>query len=269
MLKDVESHLIVNLSEAEQSSREKSRQTQNNEFCYNAVSFLKRPFASMQPQADPFIVPVCKDEIEILYQDPHLLLINKPSGLLTLSGKHPLNIDSVHYRLVKDYPTATMLHRLDFGTSGIMLVALDKQINAHIGKQFQNKTVNKRYTAILHGHLARDDGSIDLPIAKDRPNFPLQKICHSTGKQAVTDYKVLQLMQGPDRTRVLFTPVSGRTHQLRIHSREIGHPILGCDLYATDEAFFLAERLMLHATDIAFDHPVTGERVKGTSPCPF
>ena len=223
----------------------------------------------MQPQADPFIVPVCDEEIEILYQDEFLLIINKPESLLTLSGKHPLNKDSVHFRLVKDFPTATMLHRLDFGTSGILIVALNKAINGHIGKQFQDHNVVKTYTALLHGHLDDDEGCIDIPLAKDKLNFPLQKICYAAGKQAITNYQVIERLQEPFATRVMFKPVSGRTHQLRIHSMEIGHPILGCDLYATDEAFFLAKRLMLHATDIEFDHPVTGERVKGFSACPF
>ena len=223
----------------------------------------------MQPQADPFIVPVCHEEIEILYQDQYLLLINKPDTLLTLSGKHPLNKDSVHFRLVKDFPTATLIHRLDFGTSGILIVALNKVVNAHIGKQFQARNVDKTYTAILHGHLAQDDGYIDIPIAKDKPNFPLLKTCYETGKTAVTHYQVIERLQELDATRVTFTPITGRTHQLRIHSKEIGHPILGCDLYASDEAFFMAKRLMLHATRIEFDHPVTGKRINGFSPCPF
>lgn len=223
----------------------------------------------MQPQADPFIVPVCHEEIEILYQDEFLLLINKPSALLTLSGKHPSNKDSVHFRLVQDFPTATMLHRLDLGTSGILVVALNKVINAHIGRQFQARDVHKTYTAMLHGHVIDETGCIDIPIAKDRPNFPLQKICYDSGKSAVTNYQVIERLQGPAMTRVTFTPVSGRTHQLRIHSREIGHPILGCDLYATDEAFLMADRLMLHATTIDFEHPVTGQRVQGCCPCPF
>jgi len=223
----------------------------------------------MQPQADPFIVPVCHEEIEVIYQDQYLLLISKPTALLTLSGKHPLNKDSVHFRLVKDFPTATMVHRLDFGTSGILVVALNKEINAHLGKQFQARSVAKIYTAILHGHLPDDEGCIEFPIAKDSPNFPLQKICYETGKKAVTNYHVIERLQKPVVTKVMFRPVSGRTHQLRIHSSEIGHPILGCDLYATDEAFFMAKRLMLHATGIEFDHPVSGERINGFSPCPF
>ena len=223
----------------------------------------------MQPQADPFIVPLCHEEIEILFADASLLLISKPTRLLTLSGKHPLNIDSAHFRLVKNFPTAAMIHRLDFATSGLLVVALDKVVNAHICHQFKARQVIKTYTAILHGHLADDVGCIELPIANDKPNFPLQKICHETGKNASTHYEVIARLNNPDVTKVKFTPSSGRTHQLRIHSREIGHPILGCDLYATDEAFFMAPRLMLHATTLEFDHPVTGERMKGFSACPF
>jgi tRNA pseudouridine32 synthase/23S rRNA pseudouridine746 synthase len=223
----------------------------------------------MQYKVDNFIAPECDAEIGILFQDENLLLINKPSGLLSLSGKNPLNKDSVHFRLVQDFPTATLLHRLDFGTSGIMIVALNKAINAHIGKQFQQGEVNKTYTAILHGHVPNDSGLIEFPIAKDVDNFPLQKICYETGKQATTQYQVIERLEYPARTRILFSPVSGRTHQLRIHSREINHPILGCDLYASDEAFFMAERLMLHATTIEFIHPVGGKKITGICPCPF
>jgi tRNA pseudouridine32 synthase/23S rRNA pseudouridine746 synthase len=162
-----------------------------------------------------------------------------------------------------------MLHRLDFGTSGILIVALNKNINAHITKQFQARKIAKTYTAILYGHLAVNEGDIDFPIAKDQANFPLQKICYDTGKKSVTHYRVLERLQESFATRVLFTPVTGRTHQLRIHSSTIGHPILGCDLYATDVAFFMTPRLMLHATSIEFDHPITNERISGVSFCPF
>ena len=223
----------------------------------------------MQPQADPFIAPPCHEQISILYQDEYFLLINKPSALLSLSGKHPLNKDSVHFRLVQDFPSATLVHRLDFGTSGIMVVALNKEINAHIGKQFQARTVTKTYTALLHGHITDDENIIDLPIAKDPPNFPLQKICHETGRPAVSQYRVAEQLESTFATRVIFTPITGRTHQLRIHSREIGHPILGCDLYASDEAFNMADRLMLHATTLSFDHPITSQKINGHCPCPF
>ncbi len=218
---------------------------------------------------DDFIAPVCTDEIRIIFQDEHILLIDKPSGLLSLSGKNLLNKDSVHFRLVQDFPTATLVHRLDFGTSGIMLVALNKQVNAELTKQFQAGTITKTYSAILHGCVVQDSGVIEFPIAKDPPNFPLQKICFVTGKHALTRYTVVERSPSPPRTRVLFTPISGRTHQLRIHSREFGHPILGCDLYKNNESQAMAPRLLLHATTIEFTHPITGERICATSPCPF
>ena len=234
------------------------------------------------PVIDDFIAPLCHGEIRILYQDEALLLIDKPSGLLSLSGKNPLNKDSVHYRLVQGqlkgptvkqerraFPTATLVHRLDFGTSGIMLVALNKQVNALLGKQFQARTVSKCYIAILEGQLNKDQGFIEFPIAKDRPNFPLQKICLETGKPACSEYQVLERLHQPERCRVRFNPLTGRTHQLRIHSLEIGHPILGCDLYKNECSEQMAERLLLHACELQFDHPSSGERVIGQSPCPF
>ena len=135
---------------------------------------------------DDFIAPPCHEEIEILYQDEAILLINKPSGLLSLSGKNPANKDSVHFRLVQDYPTATLLHRLDFGTSGIMLVALNKTINGILTKQFQARTISKSYTALLYGNIVQDSGMIEAPIAKDVEHFPLQKICAISGKPAVS-----------------------------------------------------------------------------------
>jgi len=236
---------------------------------------------------DDFIAPPCHDEIRILYQDEELLLIDKPSGLLSLSGKNPLNKDSVHHRLVtgrlvqghlkgpvvkqelRPFPTATLVHRLDFGTSGIMVVALNKQVNGLLGKQFQARTVNKCYIGILEGQLNEDQGLIEFPIAKDRPNFPLQKICLETGKPACSEYQVLERLHQPERCRVRFTPLTGRTHQLRIHSLEIGHPILGCDLYKNERSEQMAERLLLHASELQFDHPSSGERIIGHSPCPF
>lgn len=221
----------------------------------------------MNTQIDDFIAPRCHEHIKILFEDDHLLIINKPSGLLSLSGKNPLNKDSVHCRLVQDYPTATMVHRLDFGTSGLMVVALNKTINAHLTKQFQARTVIKKYLATLLGHLADDEGVIDAPLAKS--DFPYQKVCRLTGKDAQSHYKVLERLQhadsGANITRVLYTPLTGRTHQLRVHSREIGHPIIGCDLYGLTvngiDSLALAKRLMLHASSLEFEHPVLAERV--------
>ena len=223
----------------------------------------------MNARIDTFVAPPCADDITILYQDDAILLINKPSGLLSLSGKNPLNLDSVHYRLVQQFPTALLLHRLDFGTSGIMIVALNKAVAAHINRQFQARTVVKTYQAVLAGHVAADEGDIELPIAKDPVNFPKLNVCFETGKAASSHYQVLDRQTAPDTTRVRFTPGTGRTHQLRIHSAGLGHPILGCDLYGTPDSQSMANRLLLHATGVEFDHPISGERFSGISECPF
>lgn len=223
----------------------------------------------MSDLVDDFIAPVCEGDIEILFQDESILLINKPSGLLSLSGKNPLNKDSVHFRLVQSFPTAAMAHRLDFGTSGLMVLALNKTVNANLTRQFQERQVEKTYTALLHGNMLGEAGKIDLPIAKDPPNFPLMKICHETGKSAVSQFEVLERLDEPFASRVRFTPLTGRTHQLRIHSREIGHPILGDDLYGLKSIDAQVKRLMLHATSLAFTHPVTGEQFEWECPCPF
>lgn len=215
---------------------------------------------------DNFIAPPCYERIKILYQGSNLLVIDKPSGLLSLSGKKAENKDSVHARLIKNYPTATMVHRLDFGTSGLMVVALDKAVNAHLTKQFQARLVRKEYLAILLGHLPNDEGTIDVPLTKGE--FPYQRVCFETGKQSLSHYQVLERLNGSNgikTTKVLFTPLTGRTHQLRIHSRELGYPIIGCDLYGKIidgiDSQQLANRLMLHANRLSFEHPVTGENV--------
>lgn len=221
----------------------------------------------MQPLPDSFIAPKCEQAIEILYQDEAILLINKPSGLLSLSGKNPANLDSVHYRLCQDFPAATLLHRLDFGTSGIMLVALNKTINAVLMSQFQQRTIKKSYTAILAGQLTPLNGSINLPIAK--AEFPRHAVCLQRGKHAQSDYQVHTYCKSTDSTKVTYLPVTGRTHQLRIHSQAIGHPILGCDLYGTVHSLSQAPRLMLHATSLTFTHPITLQRFEGVCPSPF
>ena len=241
--------------------------------CSNLSGFLS-PFKiccsfNVATVIDSFVAPVCDEQIEILFQDDSILLINKPSGLLSLSGKNPLNKDSVHFRLVQQFPAATMVHRLDFGTSGIMLLALSKTVNANLTRQFQDRTVNKNYVAILDGCVEQDEGYIDAPIAKDRPNFPRLKICQSSGKRALSHYRVLERLNNPQRSRVLFTPQTGRTHQLRLHSREIGHPILGCDLYGSKQTLSMADRLLLHAQSLEFDHPVSTQRMQFTCNCPF
>lgn len=227
---------------------------------------------------DTFIAPPCHGTIEILYQDEHLVIINKPSGLLSLSGKNPQNLDSVHYRLVKTFPGCTLIHRLDFGTSGLMVIARNKTINAALCQQFSQRTVTKIYSALLCGHLEDNEGVIDAPIAKDPALFPLMSICAITGKPARSRYQVIERFYrvGEDGTelpltRVELTPETGRTHQLRIHCQQLGHPVLGCDLYGgrlmpgTEET----PRLMLHASELHFVHPISEEIIKAQNASPF
>ena len=218
---------------------------------------------------DNFIAPPCLEKIEILFEDEHLLAINKPSGLLSLSGKNPQNKDSVHFRLVQQQPDIRLTHRLDFGTSGIMLLAKNKVVNANLTKQFQDRSVTKRYVSILSGEVLENEGIIDLPIAKDSLLFPRLKICHQEGKSAQSHYQVIERLREPLRTRVIFTPWTGRTHQLRIHSQAIGHPILGCDLYGTAVTQEMAPRLLLHALDITISHPQSQKRMTLFCPCTF
>lgn len=225
---------------------------------------------------DDFVAPQCVGFLTILYQDRDILLIDKPSGLLSLSGKNPLNWDSVHYRLVHGqqgmtpaFPEAKLPHRLDFGTSGIMVVGLHAEASQSLNRQFQLRQVQKHYVAMLEGWLADDHGQISAPIAKDKENFPLVKICQISGKSAVSEYSVVQHLEQPRRSLVRFTPQTGRTHQLRIHSHLVGHPILGCDLYKSEHSERLSERLLLHASDLYFEHPASGEPFHGSSPCPF
>ncbi|PAN93575.1 RNA pseudouridine synthase [Enterobacter cloacae] len=223
---------------------------------------------------DSFIAPPCHDDIAILWQDEHLLLINKPSGLLSLSGKNPQNRDSVHYRLVQTFPGCTLVHRLDFGTSGLMVVARNKVINAALCQQFSQRSVEKGYSALLCGHLENDEGVIDAPIAKDPTLFPLMSICATTGKPARSRYRVVERFYqetGVPLTRVTLTPETGRTHQLRIHCQQLGHPILGCDLYGGLDVpgTETVPRLMLHASVLNFIHPVSGEPVNARHAAPF
>jgi len=227
---------------------------------------------------DTFIAPPCFDEITLLFQDDHLLVINKPGGLLSLSGKNPQNLDSVHHRLVKRFPGCTLVHRLDFGTSGLMVVARNKAINAALCQQFSQRTVSKTYQALLCGHLADDEGVIDAAIAKDPALFPRMVICAAQGKPARSRYRVTERSfyrrkEGKELpvTRVELTPETGRTHQLRIHCQQLGHPILGCDLYGglVLPGAEQAERLMLHASGLTFVHPVSGETLHLSAASPF
>jgi tRNA pseudouridine32 synthase/23S rRNA pseudouridine746 synthase len=213
------------------------------------------------PESPPYLVPHSTEQIAILHEDSDLLLVRKPHLLLSIPGRHPSNKDCLVTRLQQHYPTASIVHRLDLDTSGIMVIPLNKAAHAHISRQFQEREVRKGYHAVVYGIVEQDAGEIDLPIACDWERRPRQMICHERGRAAFTRFQVLERFG--DRTRMLLLPVTGRSHQLRIHMRELGHPILGCDMYAHDAALAMAGRLMLHATTLEFWHPGTGEWLRG------
>ncbi|MCC6411263.1 MAG: RNA pseudouridine synthase [Saprospiraceae bacterium] len=197
-------------------------------------------------------------DVEIVYEDKHLLVVNKPASLLSVPGKNVT--DSVLFRMKQRYPDATgplVVHRLDMGTSGLMLVAKTAEVYKALQSQFIGRTIKKRYVAVLEGVLEGTSGTIDLPLRVDLDDRPRQMVCYTYGKHARTEWTVIARGQGT--TRVHFFPITGRTHQLRVHAAHtlgLHAPILGDELYGNK-----GERLLLHADRIEFKHPVTGEVV--------
>ncbi len=213
-----------------------------------------------------YLVPHTREPIRLLYRDSDLLIIDKPSLLLSVPGRHPLNRDCLLSRLSHRYPGVSAVHRLDLDTSGIMVVPRHRESLSTLARQFQERRIDKTYIARVAGIVERDRGEVDLPLTADWPNRPLQKVCHENGKNALTCWRVLS--RDSDSTMMELTPITGRSHQLRIHMREIGHPILGCDFYAPEAALQAAPRLLLHATRIRFQHPRSRQWLQGYSAVP-
>ena len=214
----------------------------------------------------PYQVPHSLESIRLLFRDPHLLIVDKPTLLLSVPGRHPLNHDCLLNRLSHRYPGVAAVHRLDLDTSGVMVIPRHKEALSGLARQFQERRVDKTYIARVAGYVASDVGECDLPLIADWPNRPKQKVCFETGKQALTRWKVLS--RDNNSSLLALTPVTGRSHQLRIHMREIGHPILGCDFYAPESVLNAAPRLLLHATSLRFSHPLSGDMLTARSPAP-
>ncbi|MEJ6496154.1 bifunctional tRNA pseudouridine(32) synthase/23S rRNA pseudouridine(746) synthase RluA [Pseudoalteromonas lipolytica] len=195
--------------------------------------------------------------LSIVYQDDDLLIVNKPSGLLTVPGKDPKHADCLIARINRVFPTAKIVHRLDMATSGIICLAMHKEAHRNLSIQFQDRKTAKRYIARVFGKLEQETGSVDLPLICDWPNRPKQMVDHDNGKPSLTYFKVLEHEQ--NATRVELTPITGRSHQLRVHMLSLGHPILGDKLYAHPEAFAMSPRLQLHAEMLTLAHPASGE----------
>ncbi len=202
-----------------------------------------------------------------LHLDETLVVVDKPAGLPSVPGRPAALHDCVASRVQAVVPDALVVHRLDMATSGLLVFARSKAAQSALGTAFAQRDVAKRYVAVVAGELADDAGEIDLPLIADWPNRPLQKVDLTIGKPSLTRYRVMERSAG--RTRVLLEPLTGRSHQLRVHLLALGHPIVGDTLYASPEIAAQSPRLLLHAHALAFAHPVTGEALAFESPVPF
>lgn len=205
-----------------------------------------------------------------VYADASLLVYAKPSGLLAVPGRGPDKQDCLSARVQARYPDALIVHRLDMATSGLMLLARGQEAQRALSRAFAERVVQKRYIALVAGRLETAPegwGSIDLPILLDWPNRPLRIVDPVQGKPSLTRWRVLGYEGG--NTRVELEPVTGRSHQLRVHLRALGHPILGDALYAPAEVQAMAPRLLLHACSLSLAHPASGDELRFESPAPF
>jgi len=206
------------------------------------------------------------DPLEVIHHDHEILIVNKPSGLLSVPGKGPHLADCLITRVQDAFPMALLVHRLDRDTSGVMVFALTPHAQRHIGLQFEKRFTKKTYVARVAGRLEPKTGTIDLPLIVDWPNRPLQMVCHETGKAALTEYRVIKASDNESRVRMF--PKTGRSHQLRVHMLALGHPILGDPFYAKGAALD-HPRLMLHSEELRLRHPDGGEGVRYRAKAPF
>lgn len=211
---------------------------------------------------------------KLVYSDDALLVLDKPAGLLAVPGRGEDKQDCLSARVQQVYPEALVVHRLDMATSGLLVMARSPAAQRALNLGFEKRQVHKRYIAVVHGRLAPPApadgwGLIDLPLILDWLNRPRSIVDHAAGKPSRTRWRVLAHDAGANATRVALEPITGRSHQLRVHLQALGHPILGDPLYAPPEAFAAAPRLLLHAERLALFHPVTDQAMAFESPVPF
>ena len=211
------------------------------------------------------IPPPCEEEVNVLFADDDVLVVEKPAGLLSVPGRFIK--DSVLRRILFDYPDAVIVHRLDLDTSGLLVLSQSRPCTSELNRQFREREIEKEYIARVFGSLRHRAGEITLPIRPDPDNRPKQLVDRIAGKPALTRYKRLSVDKRGSVVRL--TPETGRSHQLRIHLASVGHPVLGCDLYAHQEAFAAADRLLLHASSLGFTHPVSRQWLTFRSCVPF
>ena len=202
----------------------------------------------------------------VLYQDDYLIALNKPCGMLSVPGRGPEKIDSLAHRVQCHYPEAKVVHRLDCYTSGVMLFALGIENQRELNRQFRDREVDKEYIAMVRGVVDEESGVMDQPMRLDVDNRPIQIIDYEQGKPCETHWRVIERLS--ETTRLLLKPITGRSHQLRVHCMVMGYPIVGDHFYGIhDDAD--AEVMLLHAERIEFTHPSSGERVVVIAPCDF
>ena len=207
--------------------------------------------------------------LDLLYLDAYLIAVNKPSGLLSVPGKGAEKLDSLSRRVQQIYPEALVVHRLDMPTSGIVLMARNKDAQSRLGQLFEQRKISKTYIALVNGQPALSRGHIDLPLVCDWPNRPRQIVSFELGKAAQTDYRVLEYDEENDCSRIQLMPLTGRSHQLRVHMQALGHAILGDELYAENIIDSRARRLLLHAEKLEFLHPFNNTLIQLNCPAPF
>ena len=204
--------------------------------------------------------------LDIVHADDQIVIVNKPAGLLSVPGRGDHLSDCLLARVQAAFPTALLVHRLDMDTSGVMVFALTPHAQRHLGQQFETRQTKKVYAARVWGEVAEAEGTIDLPLCVDWPNRPRQHVDHENGRPAVTDWRRIRIEDGTTRMRLY--PKTGRSHQLRVHMLELGHPILGDPFYATGAARDYP-RLMLHAESLKLRHPGGGQGMLFRVPVPF
>ncbi len=226
----------------------------------------------MSANPDFIYHPPMSPYLEIIFQDDDIVVLNKASGILSVPGRLPEHQDCLQNRVQRILPNATIVHRLDMATSGLIIMALNKAAHIAISRQFEQRKTQKTYLARVFGILEAKTGSVDLPLICDWPNRPKQKVDHENGKQSLTHYKVVSQNDKADHqasSLVELTPITGRSHQLRVHMLALGHPILGDKLYAHERALSMSKRLQLHALTLSLFHPTTKEAITFSAPCPF
>ena len=209
------------------------------------------------------ILPPPMGDIEYVYNDEQIIIVDKPANMLSVPGRTPDKQDCLIHRVQKLFPEARIVHRLDFATSGLMVIAQNRESHRVLSRQFENRETEKTYVAKVYGQPKQQSGVIDLPLRCDWERRPLQIVDHQLGKNALTHWRIIE--QFENSCFVELSPTTGRTHQLRVHMQAMGHPILGDELYAHEAAHSMADRLNLHAKELIITHPSKNGRMAFTS----